>query len=40
MLELSDKGCKAAMTKILHGKVMNTLETNKKVESLSKKEKT
>lgn len=36
MLELSDKGLKAAIIKMLQGTVMNRLETNKKLESLSK----
>lgn len=36
MLELSDKGLKAAIIKMLQGTVMNRLETNKKLESLIK----
>lgn len=36
MLELSDKGLKAAIIKMLQGTVRNRLETNKKLESLSK----
>lgn len=37
MLELSDKGLKAAIIKMLQGTIMNRLETNKNIRKVSAK---